>query len=78
MLSSVRLIKMKSYELALRLRRNILQIFCEALKGIFFVYSFKNSDDFNKRNEISNEGRLTKLSTVNLLVSQSIPFLISK
>ena len=78
MLSSVRLIKMKSYELAFRLRRNILQIFREELKGIFFVYSFIISNDFNERNEISNGGGLIKVTAVSLLVSQSMPFCISK
>ena len=40
-------VKMKSYEFAFRLRQNILQIFREVLKGIFFVYYFIISDDFN-------------------------------
>ena len=72
------LIKMMSYEPAFRLRRIILQIFREALKGIFFVYSFIISTDLNERNENSNGGGLIKVSAVSLLVSQSIPFYISK
>ena len=78
MLSSNPLIKMMCYEPASRLRRNILQIFREALKGIFFVYSFIISTDLNERNENSNGGGLIKVSAVSLLVSQSIPFYISK
>ena len=77
MLSSNPLIKMKSYGPAFRPLRNILQIFREALKGIFFVSSFIISADFNERNEISNGGGLIKVSAVSLLLSQSNPFCIT-